>query len=84
LLLRSDSWKKDSFVTTKKLLIMAEIKIEKKKPVWPWILVALVVIGLLIYFLTDNNRDDGRYDRQQVTPTSQLFDDKDSVLIMIS
>ncbi len=29
---------------------MAEIKIEKKKPIWPWIL-ALLVIALIIYFL---------------------------------
>lgn len=28
---------------------MAEIKIEKKKPIWPWIL-ALLVIALLVYF----------------------------------
>lgn len=34
---------------------MAEIKIEKKKPVWPWI-VALLLIGAIIYyvFLRDN------------------------------
>ena len=29
---------------------MAEIKIEKKKPIWPWIL-ALLVIALIVYFL---------------------------------
>ena len=29
---------------------MAEIKIEKKKPIWPWILV-LVIIASLIYFV---------------------------------
>ena len=29
---------------------MAEIKIEKKKPIWPWIL-ALLVISLIVYFL---------------------------------
>lgn len=34
---------------------MAEIKIEKKKPIWPWI-VALLIIGGLIYyiFVTDH------------------------------
>lgn len=30
---------------------MAEIKIEKKKNVWPWLLIGLIVIGLLMYFL---------------------------------
>ncbi|MEO8237812.1 MAG: hypothetical protein ABI793_03750 [Flavobacterium sp.] len=29
---------------------MAEIKIEKKKPIWPWI-VAVVLISALIYFI---------------------------------
>ena len=34
---------------------MAEIKIEKKKPVWPWI-VALLLIAAIVYyvFLRDN------------------------------
>lgn len=29
---------------------MAEIKIEKKKPIWPWI-VLLLIIAALIYFV---------------------------------
>jgi len=29
---------------------MAEIKIEKKKPIWPWI-VALLIIGALVYYI---------------------------------
>ncbi|SFD50892.1 hypothetical protein [Flavobacterium phragmitis] len=29
---------------------MAEIKIEKKKPVWPWV-VALLLIGAIIYYM---------------------------------
>lgn len=45
---------------------MAEIKIEKKRPIWPSILLALVVIGLIIYFInirkqnqvTHNTSDD--------------------------
>lgn len=28
---------------------MAEIKIEKKTPVWPWIILILAVVGILIY-----------------------------------
>lgn len=28
---------------------MAEIKIEKKKPVWPWIALLLVIAGLIYY-----------------------------------
>jgi hypothetical protein len=30
---------------------MAEIKIRKKSPVWPWILLLLLVIGGVLYFL---------------------------------
>lgn len=35
---------------------MAEIKIEKKKPVWPWIVAILLISALVYYvFLRDNN-----------------------------
>jgi hypothetical protein len=36
---------------------MAEIKIEKKKPIWPWILIGVVILALLLYFFVfkDNN-----------------------------
>lgn len=40
---------------------MAEIKIEKKKPIWPWILVGLIILGVAIYFIADN----GPGDREQ-------------------
>jgi len=30
---------------------MAEIKIEQKKQVWPWILVGLIIVALLVYFI---------------------------------
>lgn len=38
---------------------MAEIHVEPKKqqstPVWVWVLVTLVILGLAAYFLTRNN-----------------------------
>ncbi|MCM4160628.1 hypothetical protein FHG64_18495 [Antarcticibacterium flavum] len=37
---------------------MAEIKIEKKKPIWPWILVGLIILGIILYFLFAGNDDD--------------------------
>lgn len=39
---------------------MAEIKIEKKKTIWPWILVGLLILAALIYFFVfaDNDSDD--------------------------
>ena len=37
---------------------MAEIKIEKKKPVWPWILAVLVILGIIVYFGYENPERD--------------------------
>ena len=34
---------------------MAEIKIEKKAPVWPWILAIIIIAALLLYFLVFND-----------------------------
>ncbi|PZX57046.1 hypothetical protein LV84_02177 [Algoriphagus ratkowskyi] len=36
---------------------MAEIKIEQKKQIWPWLLVGLIIAALLVYFLVF--RDNG-------------------------
>ncbi|PKO95394.1 MAG: hypothetical protein CVU12_10200 [Bacteroidetes bacterium HGW-Bacteroidetes-7] len=36
---------------------MAEIKIEKKKQIWPWLLFGLIVSALLLYFLVFSNYD---------------------------
>ena len=36
---------------------MAEIKIEQKKQVWPWLLVSLVIAALLLYFLVFRDND---------------------------
>lgn len=38
---------------------MAEIKIEKKTPVWPWILVVLIIIAVVAFFIfNDYDADD--------------------------
>lgn len=53
---------------------MAEIKIEKKKPVWPWILLGLLILAVILYFVFANNdtRDDldDTDDREQVRDTT--------------
>lgn len=36
---------------------MAEIKIEKKKPIWPWIILALIILALLYFFVFANDDD---------------------------
>ena len=35
---------------------MAEIKIEKKKPIWPWILVVLIILAVIAFFWFNNNQ----------------------------
>ena len=50
---------------------MAEIKIEKKKPIWPWIL-AVVLIAALVYFIF--LKDDGTQvqNRTEIENTTSL------------
>ena len=36
---------------------MAEIKIEKKSPIWPWILLLIAVIAIIVYFFYNNDAD---------------------------
>ncbi|WP_100615746.1 hypothetical protein [Confluentibacter citreus] len=41
---------------------MAEIKIEKKSPIWPWILLAIAVIAIIVYFVYNNEDNPSIYD----------------------
>ncbi|BDU24937.1 MULTISPECIES: hypothetical protein [unclassified Flavobacterium] len=34
---------------------MAEIKIEKKKPIWPWIAVVLIIAALVYYIFVQDH-----------------------------
>lgn len=49
---------------------MAEIKIEKKQPIWPWILAALAVLALLAYYFIDTDKEDDV--AQESSETSDL------------
>ena len=49
---------------------MTEIKVEKKTPIWPWILAALI-IAALIYFLTRED-EETNHDEVEVEETSML------------
>lgn len=52
---------------------MAEIKIEKKAPIWPWILGLLIVAALLYFFVfRDNNMTD---DNNRKTETEEVKKD---------
>ncbi len=37
---------------------MAEIKIEKKKPIWPWILLFLGVLALIYFLVIKDTEND--------------------------
>lgn len=70
---------------------MAEIKIEKKSPMWPWILLALVVIGILVYLFAfsgdeDDNRRDDRTEQtsEQSSDTRQVAPNNSTVVAYVS
>lgn len=51
---------------------MTEIKIEKKQPIWPWILVALVILALVyFFFLRDDNTVDVIDDKVEMVNEEQ-------------
>ncbi|WP_373056773.1 hypothetical protein [Zunongwangia sp. H14] len=53
---------------------MAEIEIEKKKPVWPWILLAVLIIAAILYFLVFAD-DDEPEEIEEVT-TEQVIEEE--------
>lgn len=68
---------------------MAEIKIEKKTPIWPWILLILAVIGILIYlfaFSGDGNETENREQSrtEEVTTTRQVALNNSTVIAYVS
>jgi len=53
---------------------MAEIKIEKKQPVWPWILLGLIILGVILYFLlSDNDRVDDMDDNNNTEEVDTTY-----------
>lgn len=61
---------------------MAEIKVEKKKPIWPWIVgilaVLLIIFLLFIYMDDDNGTDEGIEERdEQVEESIDPFETED-------
>lgn len=54
---------------------MAEIHVEPKKratPVWIWIVLALVLLGVIAYFLVRNKRTEERNTVNKPGPTSYI------------
>lgn len=58
---------------------MAEIKIEKKKSVWPWILVAVLLILALLYFFVWADNDDDDMDDMDDMNTEQVMEEDEMV-----
>ncbi len=55
---------------------MAEIKIEKKKPVWPWILLILGILALLYFLFTQSDDDDFETDDETEIVADDATDDR--------
>ncbi len=57
---------------------MAEIKIEKKKPVWPWIVVGLIIAALLYFLLLSNTetQSESNVEIENSTSVRQKVTDK--------
>lgn len=58
---------------------MAEIKIEKKSPIWPWILVILIILAAIYFFWAYNDKDlDGTDDvitRDTISQVEEQYDE---------
>lgn len=52
---------------------MAEIKIEKKKVVWPWIAVLMIIAGIIyyIYFVDHETPTESSVEIENTTSTQQ-------------
>jgi hypothetical protein len=55
---------------------MAEIKIEKKQTIWPWILLALLAIAAIFYFVSQN---DDETDTLETTEEVIVVEDEDNM-----
>lgn len=54
---------------------MAKIEIEKKKTIWPWILLAILVIAAILYFFVFANDDDD-FDNDDEVTTEQVIQEE--------
>lgn len=59
---------------------MAEIKIEQKKQMWPWILVVLIIAALLLYFLMFRDNDKNT---EAVTEDDYITDTNEPTLVEV-
>lgn len=57
---------------------MAEIKVEKKKPIWPWILLILIILAAVYFFWDYNDKD---YDTDDQTVDRDTIEEMDESLV---
>ncbi len=53
---------------------MTEIKIEKKKPVWPWLLLLLGIIAFVVWFFVYRNDTDENKEPLETEDNTELID----------
>ncbi len=53
---------------------MAEIKIEKKKPIWPWVLIGLVILALILYFFVFKDKMNSQLVNDSADTTAMAMD----------
>src|SRR5690554_5670791 len=54
---------------------MAEIKIEKKKPIWPWVIVIFVILVAIYFFWYNNDRQmaNDPLEKDTISTVEELF-----------
>ncbi len=57
---------------------MAEIKVEKKKPIWPWVLLVLIILAAVYFFWDYNDKD---YDTDEQTMERDTIEQMDESLM---
>jgi hypothetical protein len=58
---------------------MAEIKIEKKKPIWPWVILGLIILAVIIYFVMANDDEDELIEEDNTEQVVTPMEDNEEV-----
>nr|MBC7612191.1 hypothetical protein [Pseudopedobacter sp.] len=55
---------------------MAEIKIEKKQPIWPWVLLGLIILAAVLYFFVFKNQNSSQLLGEDADTTAIVMDNQ--------
>lgn len=58
---------------------MAEIKIEKKKPIWPWIILVLVILAILYFLVFANDEEEMEMDDTEQVQEETVWEDEEGM-----